>query len=377
MEFRGSERSTLGVEMELALVDPDGRGLVCAASEVIAELGQGPAAGTHPRIKHELYESTVEIVTGVCGSVADARHDLAVEVSELLDVLEPRGIGVVSTGLHPFTPWHQLAYSPGERYAEIVEQIQWPVRRLATHGLHVHVGVRSAETAIGVTGALTTYLPVLLALSASSPYWHGQDTGIASARAVVFGAMPRTGLPPPLTDWAEFEALLAAMIRTGTVQSVREIWWDVRPHPDFGTVELRMCDAVPTLREAMALAALGQCLVTELAERVDAGDRPPRLPEWVLRENKWRAVRYGTDAEVILDADGRSQPLAELAAGLVAELAPVAERLGCAEDLADIGLILERGPGYVRQRSVVDAGGSLEDVVDLLRRELLTDRPGG
>ena len=250
LEFNASPRASLGVELELGLVDIDKGGLVCVASEILAEIGAEHPEGEHPRIKHELFESTVEVITGVCSTVAEARADLAASIIELNDAAAQRGVGLIGLGLHPFTSWHELTRSPGERYQQLVERIAWPARRLMTHGLHVHVGVRSGEKAIAIVNALSGYLPLFLALSASSPHWHGQDTGLASARTKVFEAMPTTGLPPHLSGWDEFNDFLDSLITAGSIETVREVWWDVRPHPGFGTVELRMCDATPTIREA-------------------------------------------------------------------------------------------------------------------------------
>jgi carboxylate-amine ligase len=283
---------------------------------------------------------------------------------------------LIASGLHPFSAWHQQVVSPGERYAEIVERIQWPVRRLMTQGVHYHVGVRSAERALAITTALTSYLPHFLALSASSPWWHGIDTGLASARSKVFEAMPSTGLPPQFDGWADFESFMATLIRVGSITTIREVWWDVRPHPDFGTVELRMCDAMPTLRETCALAALAQSLVESFERRLDAGDPLPRPREWLVRENKWRAVRYGMDAVLVLDEAGASAPVPDAVARLVDDVRPVAVDLGCAAELADVLAMLEWRPSYARQRDVVAGGGTLTDVVHSLRRELVTDRPG-
>ena len=376
VEFRGSPRSTLGVEVELAVVDVEKGGLVCVASPVLAELGEGYTGGEHPRAKNELYESMLEIVTGVCETVPEAKADLSRTLHELQQHLEPRDLALACAGVHPFSEWYELTQTASERYTELVEAIQWPARRLMTHGVHFHVGVRSGEKAVAINNAIVTHLPVFVALSASSPYWHGHDTGLASVRTKIFESMPTTGLPPRLEDWADFESFMGTLIAAGSISSVREVWWDVRPHPDFGTVELRMCDGIPTLHEVAALAALAQCLVTRMDEQLDAGETLPVPREWVARENKWRAARYGIDAQLVVDESGRLEPLRDAVVRLVDELAPTAAALGCSDELQDVLGILEVGPSYVRQRRIVEAGGTLRDVVASLRRELATDRPG-
>ena len=377
LDFNASPTASLGIELELGLVDVEKGGLVCEASDILAELASAYPDGEHPRIKHELFESTVEVITGVCTTVSEARDDLAHSIGELQAACSPRGIGLIGLGLHPFSNWHELTRSPGERYERLVERIAWPARRLMTHGMHIHVGVRSGEKAIATVNTLSGYLPIFLALSASSPHWHGQDTGLASARTKVFEAMPTTGLPPYLADWAEFNSFLDTLITAGSIETVREVWWDIRPHPGFGTVELRMCDATPTLREAGAMAALAQCLVQWCDDVIESGDRLPVPREWVRRENKWRAARFGIDADLVIDDAGRTRPLREVTIDLVAELLPIAERLSCVDDLREVLVILDEGASYQRQRALLATGGNLEDIVVAAREELLAEIGSG
>jgi carboxylate-amine ligase len=230
--------------------------------------------------------------------------------------------------------------------------------------------VRSGDKAIATVNSLTEYLPVFLALSAASPYWNGRDTGLASTRTKIFESMPTTGLPPHLRDWAEFNVFLDTLIEAGAIETVREVWWDIRPHPGYGTVELRMCDSMPTLWEISALAALAQSLVTEFDRMIDAGVTPDVPREWVRRENKWRAARWGVEADLVIDESGHTQPLREIVDGLVDRLLPIADDLDCAAELADLRRIAAEGPSYVRQRRVVAEGGDLQGVVRALRAEL-------
>ena len=370
VDFLASAGPSLGIEVELALVDTESGALVCVAPEVLGRVGAGHPDAEHPKIKKELYQCTVEVITGVCTSVAQARADLAGSMREVEEAAARSGAAIVGAGLHPFTPWHELSLSEGERYERLVDTIAWPARRLTTHGVHVHVGVRSGDKAIATVNALSGYLPVFLALSAASPYWNGQDTGLASTRTKIFEAMPTTGLPPHLRDWAEFNVFLDTLIEAGAVESVREVWWDIRPHPGYGTVELRMCDSMPTLWEISALAALAQSLVVEFDRIMDAGGVPEVPREWVRRENKWRAARWGIDARLVLDDAGHTQPLRDVVDALVDRLMPIATELGCAAELADLRRIAAEGPSYVRQRSIVADGGDLPAVVDHLREEL-------
>lgn len=374
LTFNPNDRPTLGVELELCLVDRETRELVSAATEVLGDLAAHPANGAdpvpHPKAKHELFECTVEIITGISDSVADARADLQATLDELRQAADNRGLDVIGAGTHPFSRWRDQQVSPDQRYAQLVDELQWTARRLAIFGAHFHVAVRSGERAIAIANALRAHLPVFLALSASSPYWEGEDSGLASARSKVFEGLPTAGLNPPIADWTEFESLIDTLVRARCIRSIREIWWDVRPHPDFGTIELRMCDVPPTLTEAAGLAALAQSLVAHLEDRVAHGEPLDRRSEWTVRENKWLAARHGVEAELIVDVSGHRRPLPDIVADLVEELRPTAERLGCATELASVLTIGDQGPSYVRQRAIRAAGGTPVDVVDHLVREL-------
>ena len=368
--FRASKGSSLGIEVELGIVDRSTRELVTAASALLAELGTTHPGGAHPKAKHELFESTVEIITGVCQTVPEARADLEATLQELTIAADARGMALICSGTHPFSHWNAQTISPPQRYHDLVGRIGWPARRLAIHGIHFHVGVRTAEHAIAIANSLAYHLPLFLALSASSPYWHGLDTGMASCRTKVFEGLPTAGLPPQLTGWNDFESFMGTLIAARTISSIREVWWDVRPHPDFGTVELRMCDGMATLSEVASVAALAQTLVHDLEARLDAGEELPGARDWVIRENKWLAARFGLEAELIVDNEGSLRPARELVDELVTRLEPTARELGCADELEGIRRILEVGPGYVRQRRMVAEGATLVDVVDRLIDEL-------
>ena len=372
--FNASERSSLGVEVELEIVDRQSRELASAASAVLEELGAGHPGGDHPKAKHELFECTIEIITGICSSVAEARNDLGTTLKEVAAAADRRGLALLCSGTHPFSDWHDQQVSPDERYHKLVDDMQWLARRLQIFGVHFHVGVRSAEKVIAIANGLTAYIPHFLGLSASSPFWHGRDTGLASSRSKVFENLPTAGLPYRLDDWGEFEQFMETLVNAQAINSIREVWWDIRPHPDFGTVELRICDGIPTLREVAGLAALAQSLVEWFDTRLDRGETPPVPREWVIRMNKWRAARYGIDAEIINDDKGTQILLAQSIRDLIEELSPVASRLGCLDELQSNLDVVDHGPSYLRQRRMLAAGGSYASVVDSLIRELETDR---
>lgn len=377
LAFNPSAGPSLGVEVELELVDPRTGQLASAASDLLAELGAAHPDGAHPKAKHELLECCVEIITGVCSTVAEARADLAATLAEVVAAADRRDLRVLCSGSHPISHWSDQTLSPDPRYARLMEEMQWMGRRLLIFGVHVHVGVRSPAKAIAIANALARYIPHLLALSASSPYWEGHDTGLASSRSKVFEGLPTAGLPVAIGTWADFESYMGTLVTAGAISTVREVWWDIRPHPDFGTVELRMCDGLPTLGEVAAVAALAQSLVAHLDALDDEGHVPVREREWILRENKWRAGRHGIDAGLIVDDRGTVVPLRDAVAELVEQVRPHAVELGCAEELGGILRILDHGPSYVRQRQVGASATDLRPVVDLLVAELASDRAGG
>ncbi len=378
IDFTRNERPTVGVELEVHLVDARTGDLVSAATELLEAMGEGYPGGEHPKAKHELFQSTIEIITGICDTPAEARLDLQDTLDELCAVAQPRGVRIASSGTHPFATARAQDVSPDPRYHELIESMQWPARRLLICGMHVHVGVRNGERAIIMINELCRHLPLFLALSSSSPYFEGEDSGLASARSKVFESLPTAGLPPHLTGWDDFEAFMSTLLESECISSIREVWWDIRPHPDFGTVEFRMCDATPTLREAAALAGLAQTLVAWCDERINAGELPTPPREWTIRENRWLAGRYGIDARLIVEEgdDGRPvrRPIRELLDELVERLTPTARRLGTESELAEVLAIAERGPGTVRQRRLVEGGATLVDVVHHLADELAGDR---
>jgi glutamate---cysteine ligase / carboxylate-amine ligase len=369
--FNASDGPTLGVEVELEVVDASTRQLASVATELLTELSGG--AGEHPKAKHELFECTVEIITGICTTVGEAREDLESTLVSLSALASTRELALMCSGTHPFSSWRDQKVSPNPRYTRLIEEMAWMAERMQIFGVHFHVGVRSAEKAVAISNALAFYIPHFLAASASSPYWNGHDTGLASCRSKVFEGLPTAGLPEPIESWDDFEAFMETLVSAEAISTIREVWWDIRPHPDFGTVELRMCDGLPTMTEVTALAALAQSLVDWLDSLMDRGYRLPVAREWIVRQNKWRAARWGLDADLIVDANGRRRPMREALGDLIEELTPTARRLKCDDELGSLRRTLEAGSSAARQRRVVSEGGTLVDVVDALVAELATD----
>jgi glutamate---cysteine ligase / carboxylate-amine ligase len=376
IDFGSSTRSSLGVEWELQLVDLKTRELSPGSNEILAEIPAAtdptdPTDPVNPKAKHELFQSCVEINTGVCGTVAEAREDLSDTIKQVSHSASRLGLGVMCSGSHPVSAWETQRLTENARYAMLVERNQWLARQLLIFGVHVHVGVRSADKVMPIVHGVTQYIAHFLALSASSPYWVGRDTGLASCRSKVFEALPTAGLPDHLPGWHDYEDYVEGLLSAQAIQSTREVWWDVRPHPRYGTVEIRICDGLPTMEEVCAVAALAQCLVEMFDTQLDRGYGLPDPRGWVVRENKWRAVRYGLDARIVVDNAGTIRPVRTAVLELVDDLMPTARRLRCEEELAIVPRILDVGASYQRQRAVAAAnGGDLNTVVDSLLDEM-------
>ncbi len=361
---------TLGVEVELQLIDGDTKDLTPAAPAILDVLGPD-----EPHIKPEIFRAMLEINTGICPTVADVRRDLLAATARLRAACEPLGVQLASAGSHPFAQHRSRLIYPSERFESLIDRNRWIARRLMIFGLHLHVGMRDGDHAMNMLNGMLHYLPHALALSASSPFWQGSDTGLASARITVFEALPTAGHPCVFPTWAAFEAFYDAAIRSRAITSIKDLWWDIRPHPDLGTVEVRVCDGPATMSEILGLVAFLQCLFTSLDERYRAGERFEPPAYWVLRENKWRASRWGIEAEIVLNERGETAFLVAEIERLLTELAPLAARLGCRDELATLSRVLETGLSYERQRVVYDLSGSLVPVAESLIEEFRTGEP--
>lgn len=373
--FAASERSTIGIEWELALVDADSGDLRQVAPTVIDAVAP-PGGGEHPTIKQELLLNTVEIVTGVCSTVAEAGKDLARTQAELREVTDPLRVELMCAGTHPFARWSHQRVTDKQRYATLIDRTQWWGRQMLIYGIHVHVGIEDRDKVLPILRAMLAYYPHLQSLSASSPFWGGRDTGYASNRALMFQQLPTAGLPFAFERWADLEAYTADMVHTGVIDQFNEIRWDLRPSPRLGTLEMRVCDGASNLAEVLALAALTQCLVEHFSTLLDAGEPLPAMQPWFVQENKWRSARYGMDAIIITNAAGDEELVSDAVERLLTELEPTAHRLGCVDELAGIATILHKGAGYQRQRAVARRhGGELEPVVETLVAEMRAGHP--
>ena len=370
ISFAHSERSTLGIEWEIALVEQSSGDLVNVAGDVLQSL-RGADGEDHPRITEELLLNTVELVTAVHTRVSDAVDDLQEQLSEVRAITDPLDVELMCAGTHPFAQWFDQQITDKERYHKLIDRTQWWGRNMMIWGIHVHVGVESRDKVLPLLNGLLNYYPHLQALSASSPFWAGEKTGYASNRALMFQQLPTAGLPYQFDEWSQYESYVDDMKVTGIVDDHTEVRWDIRPSPQWGTLEMRACDGLSSPEEIGAVAAFIQCLVEHMSDRLDAGETLPTLQPWYVRENKWRAARYGLDAEIIVDARGAEKLVTDDMRELLVTLAPIAERLDCVAELAQVNLILEHGASYQRQLRVAEEnGGSLKAVVASLTREL-------
>ncbi len=377
LSFASSAQSTLGAEWELAIVDAEDFALASRAPEVLEALKADGNENFHGKIVGEMLTNTLEIVSGVQAEVAGITADLSETLDYLRSILAPRGLDVLSAGTHPFSPWWEQEVTPAYRYEELVNRTQWWGRQMLIFGVHTHVGIANRDHVMPIVRALMAYVPHLEAVSASSPYWAGHDTQYASNRAMLFQQLPTAGLPFQLKNWGEYEDYIGDMLHTGVVDSINEIRWDIRPAPGWGTVEVRVCDGIPTLAELAAVTAFVQCLVHDMSQRLDRGEELNFLPDWFHRENKWRSARYGMDTIIIENAACDERLVTDVIADEVERLAPIAEELGCSAELESMLSFARVGASYQRQKKVFEETGRMEDVAGLLVEEMRAGKPAG
>ncbi|QDV39586.1 carboxylate-amine ligase [Tautonia plasticadhaerens] len=358
--FRGSDRPTLGVELELQLVDARTLATRDACDRVLAAI---PAAFAGA-IKPEMHACCVEVATGVCIDTADVADDLGAKLRALAAAAHGLGMRAAWGGTHPFTHWQHQGITPTPRYRALVERYREPLLRQATFGLHVHVGVPDGDAAIRACDGIRAHLPTLAALAANSPFWCGRATGMRAHRVEIIAATPTGGLPPRLGDWDHFAALVDRLSASGCIESLKDLWWDVRPSPANGTVEVRVCDMPPDLPSVLALAALIQCLVHALARDAgrDAAGGPEEVRSLLTRQNRWAASRHGLDADLIDPRTGRSRSARDVVRRLAHDLRGEAEALGCVADLERAWAMADGPTGADRQLVIYERTGDLTAV---------------
>ena len=361
--FGTGSQYTLGVEEEYMLLDGTTFDLVQHIESVLAAT---EGHELESQVNAELMQSVLEIATPVCSSANEVLRELCRLRSYVQGIAGERGMRVGSAGTHPFSLFERQRITAKDRYRALIDQLQYVARRELIFGMHVHVAVDDPDKAIRVIGGLLPQLGPLLALSASSPFWRGEPTGLASSRQSVFAAFPRSGPPPRFRDYEDFAEVVGQLERTGCIADYTHIWWDVRPHPRFGTIEVRICDAVTRVEDAVAIAAYCQAIVKLLSERYDAGEEIPSFHRILTSENKWLAARYGLEAPVMDLETGRRNrvPVSQLIRRTLRDIEPHARELGSERELEGVRAILDRGNSAERQLRIWNAN---RDIVEVAR----------
>jgi len=369
---------TIGVEEEYLLVDKETRALVVDPPETLMAEAEAKC-GT--QVTSELLRSQIEIGTKVCKNVQEARQDLARLRSNIIEVAARHGLAPIAASTHPFSKWTEQKHTDKERYSELTHEMQGAARRLVICGMHVHVGIDNDELRIDLMNQVSYFLPHLLALSCSSPFWAGRDTGLKSYRLTIFDALPRTGLPERFASWAEYQRHINILIDSGLIQDASRIWWDLRPSLRFPTLETRIMDVCTRLDDTVALTALLVCIMRMLYRLRTRNQRWRIYTPMLIRENRWRAMRYSFDEGMIDLAKGVVVPFEDLIDEMLAHVSEDAEALGCEQELADVRRILSRGTSAHRQLRDYEFeranGASTEDSLKAVVDTLITDTAEG
>src|SRR5271156_5598145 len=354
-----AHRFTIGVEEEFQIIDP----ATCALRSHVMQLVSAASPDIVEQVKHEMHQSIVETGTKICENVGELRIEMHRTRGELVAAAERVGLQVAAAGTHPFSSWIDQVISPGDRYKNIVEELQQLARSLLIFGMHVHVAVPDRTTMIDLMNMARYFLPHLLALSTSSPFWMGRDTGLKSFRTTVFRRFPRTGIPDYFSSWSEYEDYIALLVHLHCIDNAKKIWWDVRPHPVFGTLEFRIFDVATRVDEAVAIAALTQAIVVKL-HRLYTRNMGFRIyPRALIEENKWRAARWGIEGKLIDFGKQAEVPMAVLIEELFEFVDDVLDELGSRAALEPIRGIFRNGTGAERQLRVYKETGDLQAVV--------------
>jgi glutamate---cysteine ligase / carboxylate-amine ligase len=353
---------TIGIEEELMILDPSDWQLANAIEGLLEDAGGTESQGVED-IKPELHESVLEIATRPCRDTQEAGSELRALRRRVAEIAARRDLTIGSAGTHPFALWEDQRISARPRYRDLIDALRFVARQEVIFGMHVHVGIDDADKAIHVANGMRVHVPVLLALSANSPFWRSQATGLASTRMPIFRQFPRVGMPPAYADWDDFEKRIGFMVDAKTVEDYTYLWYDVRPHPNFGTVEIRAMDGQTRVEHTLALAALIQAMVKELAEHFEAGEKLADYPFEMLDDNRWIAARHGLEGEMVDLPSYERVPTKALVRRLHDRLKDHADDLGSADDLAGILDLLDNGNGAHRQAVVYEANHDLHEVV--------------
>ena len=357
---------TLGIEEEYQTIDPETYALRSHVQFEIIEKGK---AFLKEHVKAEMHQSVVEVGTGICSTVQEARRDLVELRRTIIRLAKENGLRIAAAATHPFSDWRNQQIYPDERYQAVVQDLKMVARSNLIFGLHVHVGIEDREAAIRIMNEARYFVPHILALSTNSPFWVGMDTGLKSYRCKVFDKFPRTNLPDYFASYGEFDEFVKLMVKTGCIDNAKKIWWDIRPHPFFETLEFRMCDVPMRVDETIALAALIQATVAKLYQLHSRNQGFRIYRRDLLMENKWRALRYGIDGDMIDFGKQKQVPFRDLMLEYLDIIDDVVEELGSRKEIEYIRTILENGTGADRQLRVYHDTGDLKEVVKYIIQE--------
>ena len=363
----GLPELTIGIEEEYQLIDPESRQLTSYVQEL---LDKGRLV-LEDQIKPELMRSQIEVGSRICRSIAEAREEITRLRRTVADVAAAHDLALAAASTHPFSSWKAQQITSDDRYLKHLKQLADVARRMLIFGMHVHVGIEDKELLIDVMDQARYFMPHVLALSTSSPFWHGRETGLKSYRSIVFENLPRTGLPPDFGSWSEYERFVAILVNTGSIDEPTKIWWDIRPHPKFPTLEFRVADICTRVEETLCVAALLQAIVAKLILLRERNQAWRRYRHHLIEENKWRAVRYGVEGRLIDFGAGTEVPLAELFDELLDWVDEVLDDLGSRSEVEYARTIVAGGSSADRQLATFRESGSLEAVVDRLIEETL------
>lgn len=356
---------TIGIEEEYQIIDVETRDLVSHVSKII----EGGKSRLNENIKYEMHESMIEMETGICENVQQARDELFMLRKNLIEVAHEENLRVSGGGTHPFSHWNANSITQGERYIKIVEDLGDVARENLIFGLHVHVGIPNREEGVRIQNVLRYFLPHVYALSTNSPFWIGSNTGFKSYRQEIFAKFPRTGIPSYFSSLAELDSYIALLVKTGTIDNAKKIWWDIRVHPFYPTIEFRICDMPLRIEETVCLAAIMQSLVAKIYKLHQQNMSFRSYRRLLLSENKWRASKEGIDAHLIDFGKEESVPYAILLKELLEFIDDVVDDLGCRTEVEYAWEILKKGTGADRQLQVFKETGDLRKVVDYMISE--------
>jgi glutamate---cysteine ligase / carboxylate-amine ligase len=354
-----AHRFTIGVEEEFQIIDPQ----TCELRSHVMQLVSSASPDILDQVKQEMHQSIVETGTRICESVGELRIEMHRTRGELLAAAERAGLQVAAAGTHPFSSWIDQVISPGDRYKNIVDELQQLARSLLIFGMHIHVAMPDKQTTIDLMNMVRYFLPHLLALSTSSPFWMGRNTGLKSFRTTVFRRFPRTGVPEQFESWSEYENFVNLLVKLNCIDNGKKIWWDVRPHPAFGTLEFRMCDVTTKIEEAVAIAALAQAIVVKLHRLYTSNQSWRVYRRALIEENKWRAARYGIEGKMIDFGKEAEVPMRALIPELLELVDDVVDDLGSRSAVEYVNTILREGTSAERQLRVYEQTGDLKAVV--------------